>query len=67
MLERAPYASGISFNRLHRRCKPPSMGMSYKRAWYLIDTLNGYFRAPFVSSAKGGRCGRLSRGARLQA
>ncbi|NOG73521.1 LysR family transcriptional regulator [Roseicella sp. DB1501] len=33
------------------------MGMSYKRAWYLIDTLNGYFRAPLVVSTKGGRTG----------
>ncbi|MPR13033.1 winged helix-turn-helix domain-containing protein [Microvirga tunisiensis] len=30
------------------------MGMSYKRAWYLIDTLNGYFREPLVSAVKGG-------------
>jgi molybdate transport system regulatory protein len=33
------------------------MGMSYKRAWYLIDTLNGYFDAPLVTSSKGGRGG----------
>ena len=33
------------------------MSMSYKRAWYLIDTLNGYFREPLVISAKGGRAG----------
>jgi molybdate transport system regulatory protein len=33
------------------------MGMSYKRAWYLIDTLNGYFRTPLVTSSKGGRGG----------
>ena len=33
------------------------MGMSYKRAWYLIDTLNGYFGTPLVSSTKGGRGG----------
>ena len=30
------------------------MGMSYKRAWYLIDTMNAYFREPVVASAKGG-------------
>lgn len=29
------------------------MGMSYKRAWYLIDTTNAYFREPVVVSAKG--------------
>jgi molybdate transport system regulatory protein len=33
------------------------MGMSYKRAWYLIDTLNSYFREPLVTSSKGGRAG----------
>jgi len=33
------------------------MRMSYKRTWYLIDTLNGYFRAPLVTSTKGGRTG----------
>jgi molybdate transport system regulatory protein len=33
------------------------MGMSYKRAWYLIDTLNGYFREPLVISVKGGKAG----------
>lgn len=30
------------------------MGMSYKRAWYLIDTMNAYFREPVVVSVKGG-------------
>ena len=33
------------------------MGMSYKRAWYLIDTLNGYFSGPLVVATKGGRSG----------
>jgi molybdate transport system regulatory protein len=33
------------------------MGMSYKRAWYLIDTLNRYFCGPLVTSSKGGRGG----------
>ena len=33
------------------------MGMSYKRAWYLIDTLNGSFGEPVVTAAKGGRAG----------
>lgn len=33
------------------------MGMSYKRAWYLIDTLNRYFREPVVIPTKGGRAG----------
>jgi molybdate transport repressor ModE-like protein len=30
------------------------MGMSYKRAWYLIDTMNTYFHEPMVVSVKGG-------------
>ena len=38
------------------------MGMSYKRAWYLLDAMNGYFQEPLVLSAKGGKSGG---GARL--
>lgn len=38
------------------------MGMSYKRAWELVDSLNTTFRAPLVASAKGGAGGG---GARL--
>jgi molybdate transport system regulatory protein len=30
------------------------MGMSYKRAWYLIDTMNAYFSEPVAVSTKGG-------------
>ncbi len=33
------------------------MGMSYKRAWYLIDTLNGAFCEPLVIATKGGKAG----------
>jgi len=33
------------------------MGMSYKRAWYLIDTLNNSFEEPLVVASKGGRTG----------
>jgi molybdate transport system regulatory protein len=33
------------------------MGMSYKRAWTLVDTLNHAFREPLVVSAAGGRAG----------
>lgn len=33
------------------------MGMSYKRAWYLIDTLNCSFREPLVEASKGGKAG----------
>ena len=33
------------------------MGMSYKRAWTLVDTLNRYFTEPLVVSAKGGKDG----------
>ncbi len=38
------------------------MGMSYKRAWLLVDTMNRCFRAPVVAAAKGGQSGG---GARL--
>lgn len=31
-----------------------SMGMSYKRAWLLIETLNGMFREAVVESTRGG-------------
>lgn len=30
------------------------MGMSYKKAWYLIDTMNNCFRQPLVVASKGG-------------
>ena len=33
------------------------MGMSYKRAWYLVDTLNRYFSTPLVVSTVGGKAG----------
>jgi molybdate transport system regulatory protein len=33
------------------------LGMSYKRAWVLIDTMNACFRTPLVIVAKGGRAG----------
>ena len=32
-----------------------SMGMSYKKAWYLLDTMNRCFRAPLIKAEKGGR------------
>jgi molybdate transport system regulatory protein len=38
------------------------MGMSYRRAWLLVDSMNSCFRAPLVASARGGRGGG---GARL--
>jgi molybdate transport system regulatory protein len=38
------------------------MGMSYKRAWALVESMNGMFRAPLVAMAKGGAGGG---GARL--
>ena len=31
-----------------------SMGMSYKKAWYLNDTMNRCFREPLVLASKGG-------------
>jgi len=33
------------------------MGMSYKRAWYLIKTMNSHFRDPVVTATKGGTAG----------
>jgi molybdate transport system regulatory protein len=30
------------------------MGMSYKRAWYLVETMNGCFKRPLVETIKGG-------------
>ncbi|NDV88253.1 LysR family transcriptional regulator [Aurantimonas aggregata] len=33
------------------------MGMSYKRAWMLVETLNAMFREPLVTSTRGGTGG----------
>ena len=33
------------------------MGMSYKRAWLLVDTMNGCFSKPVVEAVKGGKSG----------
>ncbi|HXZ47943.1 MAG TPA: ModE family transcriptional regulator [Usitatibacter sp.] len=33
------------------------MGMSYRRAWLLVDTMNRCFREPVVASAAGGSGG----------
>lgn len=38
------------------------MGMSYRRAWLLVDTMNRCFSGPLVASARGGTGGG---GARL--
>jgi molybdate transport system regulatory protein len=38
------------------------MAMSYKRAWTLVDEMNGWFREPLVETGKGGAGGG---GARL--
>ena len=47
------------------------MRMSYKRAWQLVDDMNGYFDTPLVATAAGGSAGggaRLSKtGARVLA
>lgn len=32
-----------------------SMGMSYKRAWYLLDTMNRCFKEPLIHATKGGK------------
>ncbi|SHJ73006.1 molybdate transport system regulatory protein [Shimia gijangensis] len=34
-----------------------AMGMSYKRAWQLVDTMNAMFRTPLVQSSRGGAKG----------
>lgn len=34
-----------------------AMGMSYKRAWALVEEMNAAFRAPLVASARGGAGG----------
>jgi len=36
------------------------MGMSYKRAWQLVETMNTMFRAPVVESTRGGAGGGAS-------
>jgi molybdate transport system regulatory protein len=33
------------------------LGMNYKRAWYLLDTLNRGFHQPVVEAVQGGRGG----------
>lgn len=33
------------------------MGMSYRRAWLLVETMNQCFRSPLVETAKGGKGG----------
>lgn len=33
------------------------LGMSYRRAWLLVDTMNRCFRTPLVETAKGGSAG----------
>jgi len=33
------------------------MGMSYRRAWLLVDTMNQSFREPLVETAAGGKGG----------
>lgn len=33
------------------------MGMSYRRAWLLVDTLNQCFRSPLIETAAGGSGG----------
>ena len=34
-----------------------SLGMSYRRAWLLIDTMNRCFKAPIIEAEAGGRRG----------
>ncbi len=34
-----------------------AMGMSYRRAWLLVDTMNKMFKTPLVAKSKGGKGG----------
>src|SRR5688572_13170729 len=34
-----------------------AMGMSYRRAWLLVDTMNKMFKSPLVTKTKGGKGG----------
>jgi len=34
-----------------------SMGMGYKKAWYMVDTMNKCFSQPLVVTVKGGKRG----------
>ncbi|WP_244530510.1 winged helix-turn-helix domain-containing protein [Salaquimonas pukyongi] len=34
-----------------------AMGMSYKRAWMLVETMNAIFATPLVTSSRGGSAG----------
>ena len=34
-----------------------AMGMSYKRAWMLVETMNSIFAEPLVASSRGGSAG----------
>lgn len=31
-----------------------ALGMSYKRAWLLVDSMNAHFQGPLIEAAKGG-------------
>lgn len=33
------------------------MGMSYRRAWLLVETMNSCFKSPLVTASKGGASG----------
>ena len=44
-----------------------SLGMSYRRAWLLVDTMNRCFRTPVVEAGAGGKRGGGARLTRLGA
>lgn len=44
-----------------------SLGMSYRRAWLLVDTMNRCFRSPVVDAEAGGKRGGGARLTRLGA
>jgi molybdate transport system regulatory protein len=41
------------------------MGMSYRRAWLLVEVMNDSFRSPLVETSRGGRRGGGARLTRL--
>ena len=59
MLGRLLYSSIGLLDAIHEygSISKAAMGMSYKRAWSLTDTMNQSFETPLVETSKGGRRG----------
>ena len=45
---------GLFTETLASRATARALGMSYRRAWVLVDTMNRCFRKPLVTTATGG-------------